>query len=108
MVVEWTDSALAAMYMTLDYTYSHYGQLQADKLNAEFQRIGERIAAFPRMGSLEPELAHRDEEFRYILIFKILKVVYCIDRPDHISIITVWDSRKTPKDIEPALFGSVN
>ncbi|MBQ6771648.1 MAG: type II toxin-antitoxin system RelE/ParE family toxin [Bacteroidales bacterium] len=99
MVVEWTDTALSVADKTLIYTYFTYGQMQADKLRSEFRKVTQRIERFPRLGPVEYHI-HKEGEYRYIIIFKILKVIYRIDNPEHISIITIWDCRRNPDDLE--------
>lgn len=99
MVVEWTDAALAVANKTLDFTYAKYGQSQATKLSAEFRKVGKQIARFPRMGPIEYYIK-KEGEYRYVSIFSILKVIYRIDNPEHISIITIWDCRRNPNELE--------
>ena len=99
MVVEWTDTALSVADKTLDYTYFTYGQMQADRLRSEFTKVTKRIECFPRSGSVEYNI-HKEGEYRYIIIFKILKVIYRIDNPEHISIINIWDCRRNPNDLD--------
>ena len=102
MVVEWTDVALSVANKTLDYTYLNYGQAQASKLRSEFRKVGKRIERFPRMGFVEYHIK-KEGEYRYVIIFKIFKVIYSIDNPNHISIITIWDNRRNPEDLEESI-----
>lgn len=98
MVVEWTDTALSVADKTLDYTYFTYGKKQADKLRSEYRKVSKQIQNFPYMGPIEHQI-HKDGEYRYIIIFKILKVIYRIDNPEHVSIINIWDCRRNPDTI---------
>ena len=87
---------------TLDYTYFKYGQAQASKLRSEFRKVGKRIERFPRMGPVEYYIK-KEGEYHYIIVFNILKVIYRIDNPNHISILTIWDSRRNPDDLEEVI-----
>ena len=102
MVVEWTDAALAVADKTLDFTYYRFGQTQATKLKSEFRKVGKLIGKFPRMGSVE-RLVRREGEYRFVTVFNILKVIYRIDNPNHISIITIWDCRQNPENLDDVI-----
>ena len=102
MVVEWTDTALSVSDKTLVYTYFTYGQMKADKLRSEFRKVTQRIERFPRMGPVEYYI-HKEGEYRYIIIFKILKVIYRSDNPEHLYIMTICDCRRNPDNLEDAI-----
>lgn len=99
MVVEWTESALSTADRVLDYTYNKYGQVQVDRLQSEFLNAAKQIERYPQIGSLEASLKDVEGEYRYLLVYRVFKMVYRIDNLGHVSIITIWDCRRNPENL---------
>ena len=62
------------------------------------------LAHFPRIGAIEPLLSEFAEEYRFLIVRKNYKIVYCIDSETTIYVVAVFDCRQKPeklkKDIE--------
>lgn len=96
MKAEWTDPAREMATTLLRYTYREFGKKQADKLKVEFTTLALRLEAMPRMAPLEPALENLDGEYRSLLLFTWLKVIYQITDCEHLYIVALWDTRRNP------------
>lgn len=87
----------------LEDIYSYYSVKASKKIAQKLvieivdQTIG--IEKQPKMGAIEVNLKHKEQEFRY-LIFKNYKIIYWINYEfRRIEIANVFDTRQDPEKI---------
>lgn len=103
MQVNWTPQAIEMADSVLRYTANAFGKSQADKLKLLFARLAKQLESFPFMGSIEPYLDDLQKEYRFIPIFKVLKVIYHVADTDHLYIVAVWNCRQSPNELRSIL-----
>lgn len=69
------------------------------RLLNEFIAYGRRLEQMPEMGPVEPLLAHLGKNYRYVLVFRRYKLIYCYEK-ETCSILMVWDCRQNPKQLK--------
>ncbi len=103
MQVNWTPQAIDMADSILRYTANTFGKSQADKLKLLFARLAKQLESFPFMGTIEPCLDDLQKEYRFIPIFKVLKVIYHVADSDHLYIVAVWNCRQSPNELKSIL-----
>lgn len=103
MQVNWTPQAIEMADSVLRYTANTFGKSQADKLKLVFAKLAKQLESFPYMGSIEPFLDDLQKEYRFIPIFKVLKVIYHVADTDHLYIVAVWNCRQSPYELKSIL-----
>ena len=103
MQVNWTPQAIEMADSVLRYTANTFGKSQADKLKLLFARLAKQLESFPFMGTIEPCLDDLQKEYRFIPIFKVLKVIYHVADSDHLYIVAVWNCRQSPNELKSIL-----
>ena len=87
----------------LDYTNQTFGTLQANKLKAEFKRINKYIKQHPRIGQVESELEDFEGEYRYIMVYRIFKIIYLIESSELATVVAIWNCRQSPHELRSIL-----
>ena len=103
MQVNWTPQALEMGDSILRYTANTFGRSQADKLKVAFAKLAKQLEVFPYRGAIEPFLDDLQKEYRFIPIFKVLKVIYHVADDDHLYIVAVWNCRQSPNELKSIL-----
>ncbi len=103
MQVNWTPQAIGMGDSILRYTANAFGKAQADKLKVAFAQLASRLEAFPYTGTVEPSLDDLPLEYRFIPIFKVLKVIYHVADDEHLYIVAVWNCRQSPYELRNLL-----
>ena len=94
----WTNQyykALRSLALCVGSVYSK-GTIKQFKENAIY-KCG-LLQQNPLMGSIEHSLNGLKYEYRYILVKPYFKIVYRIEN-EHIYIITIWDTRRDPRQM---------
>ena len=55
----------------------------------------DKLLLFPQMGSIESELKNETWEYRSLIVNRIYKVIYRIEK-QKIYIVNIWDCRRNP------------
>lgn len=103
MQVNWTPQAIEMADSILRYTANSFGKTQADKLKLTFAKLAKQLESFPYMGTLEPYLDDLQKEYRFIPVFKVLKVIYHVADTNHLYIVAVWNCRQSPTELRNIL-----
>ena len=103
MQVNWTPKAMEMADSVLRYTAQTFGKAQADKLRLSFANIAKQLESFPYMGTLDPFLTDLAKEYRFILIYNTLKVIYHISDSKRLFIVAVWNCRQSPHELKNIL-----
>ena len=87
-----TKPAKERYYQVLDYIYEYYTENRANEIALELLDYPDQLSTFPKKGSLEENLSHRSEGFRYILYKRAagaqIKIIYFTDDEEKIVYIT--------------------
>ena len=103
MQANWTPQAIEMADSIIRYTVNAFGKSQADKLRLTFAKLAKQLESFPYMGAIEPYLADLQKEYRFVPIFKVLKVIYHVADTDHLYIVAVWNCRQSPYELKTTL-----
>ena len=103
MQANWTPQAIEMADSILRYTANTFGKAQADKLRLTFAKLAQQLESFPYMGALEPYLTDLQKEYRFISVFKVLKIIYHVADADHLYIVAVWNCRQNPYELKTIL-----
>lgn len=98
MQVIWQERTNRKRVQALTYGMKEFGEKTARKLNDDFEHTALLLAANPHLGAPEPLLAHRQKEYRSIVVHKLYKLLYYIDRQT-LYITDLWDTRREPKSL---------
>lgn len=90
-----TSKAKQQIRQTAKYILKQFGKRHKDKLLREVRHVRNLIADNPSMGSIEPLLAERVTIYRSLVVNKLNKMIYYIDK-DTIFIVDLWDTRREP------------
>jgi plasmid stabilization system protein ParE len=103
MKVLWTIFAEKQLDNIYDYIHNKSFQSAVNIYN-DILDESDMLALFPRMGAIEPLLSEFPEEYRFLIVRRNYKVIYCIDSEATIYVVAVFDCRQNPgklkKDIK--------
>ena len=103
MRVLWTVFAESQLDDIYDYIQSKNPHSATDIYNDILDESA-MLARFPLLGTIEPLLSEFHEEYRFLVVRKNYKIVYCIDGETTIYVVAVFDCRQNPekmkKDVE--------
>ncbi|MDH5400223.1 MAG: type II toxin-antitoxin system RelE/ParE family toxin [Cyclobacteriaceae bacterium] len=95
-----TDPAEISFYEILDYLYDNYPFERAEEIANELRDTAQKLHYHPERGTLEPQLSHRTQSYRYVLYKRTsraeVKIIYYIDRK--LETVYVMDFFPTEKD----------
>lgn len=60
------------------------------------------LKTFPLGGAVEPLLANKEVEFRYLVVRKHYKLIYFVEN-EVVNIVAVWDCRQNPEKLSNIL-----
>lgn len=69
------------------------------RLLKEFVAYARCLEQMPEMGAVEPLLVHLGKNYRYVLVFRRYKLIYCFEN-EICSILMVCDCRQDPKQLK--------
>jgi plasmid stabilization system protein ParE len=95
--VFWTDTALNQLRDIFDYYKLMANIKVAKSIVSKIVNRTIQLERNPRSGSIEPLLAKRKFEYRY-LVEGNHKIIYWIEN-NYVKIATVFDSRQNPKKL---------
>ncbi|WP_268124942.1 type II toxin-antitoxin system RelE/ParE family toxin [Roseivirga pacifica] len=95
-----TQPAYDAFFEIAEYLYAYYPDSKADEItNQLFEKVS-TLKKRPQRGAIEPRLAHRSFEYRFILFQRHrradIKIIYFIDKKD--KTVYIADFFPTEKD----------
>ena len=96
MEIIWSDQAYKKWKETADYILQQYGVDAVIRFKRNIDEWEDSLSQLPLIGQLEPLLRHRQIPYRSVVINKLNKLIYYIDK-DKIIIADLWDTRKEPK-----------
>lgn len=96
MKLIWHKQAKEALRNTATFIRKQFGLKVREDFRNEVDHVQTLLTSNPYMGKEEPLLAHRDIEYRSLVINKLNKIVYYIEG-DTIHIADFWDTRREPQ-----------
>ena len=96
MRVTWSENARNAVRKVSDYVSSEFGRKSKSKFLQEIDRVGSLLEENPFIGQIEPYLSDCPEQYRYIVVNRLNKIIYYV-KEDCIEIVALWDTRREPK-----------
>ena len=98
MKVKWTILAKEGLRNVAKYIKDKFGvQARMDFLQ-DVKHTNLLLGKHPWMGPVEPSLEEHSEEFRSIVVHRLSKIIYYIDK-ENIMIADFWDCRQDPKTL---------
>lgn len=103
MKIELTFNAHKRQEEITRYSIEHFGMQVTRRFVSNIEHIIHLLANNPYMGSVEPLLAGRKENYRYLLV-ESYKIVYYVNIPtETIYIVTFFDTRRNPDKLATIL-----
>ena len=96
MDIVWADEAFQRGCEAADSILRQHGIRAVEKFQKDTEEWEDSLSANPQIGKVEPLLANRDKLYRGIVINKLNKLIYYIEK-DTIIIADFWDTRREPK-----------
>ena len=96
MDIVWADEAFQRWCEAADYILRQHGIRAVEKFQKDTEEWEDSLSANPQIGKVEPLLANRDKLYRGVVINKLNKLIYYIEK-DTIIIADFWDTRREPK-----------
>lgn len=104
MLVKWRDTARRALDETLAYGMEYFGIQAADRLLRNIYESEKLLANNPRLGRVEPSLAHLQRGHRSLVVHSHYKLIYRVDEAQGVvAILTLWDTRRDPGQLASEL-----
>lgn len=98
MKVIWLTNAQEALLKTAEYVGEIFGEKKQLELLDEVELCNKLLSQHPFMGRMEPELADRTIEYRYLIVKRLNKIIYNVDN-DIIVVADFWNTRRNPKNL---------
>lgn len=95
--VIWTFRANSQLESTIKYLVAQRGKATAALVLKEILESTRALASQPNMGTIEPALAHRKHEYRFIVIWSY-KLIYRVAK-DQVIISRVFHTSRNPKNL---------
>lgn len=100
--VSWTPVALKTLEEVVKYTNAKFGPFQVDRLEKRLLEVEQHIAKYPTANPFDI-LAQHYGEYRFVMVFKTLKLLYRVVDEDHCLIVLLWNTRKNPSKMKVLL-----
>ena len=97
MKVIWSEMAREGRRQISRYIGERFGLNREKVFKQKVEQSVTMIMNYPRIGSLDPLFADRQEEYRSIVIDGLSKMVYRTDN-DTLHIVAFWDCRQEPNE----------
>ena len=78
MTVHWHKRAAAALHQIEQYVLENFGELERQSFMDEVEHAVISLTEMPTQGRLDPLFAHRQKEYRSIIVRRLNKIVYYI------------------------------
>lgn len=96
----WTDFAKAELRKNFNYLRENASYQIAKNETRKIVFETKRLKKQPEVGQIEPMLAKRSKELRY-LTHQTYKIIYCINRSKkRIEIVDIFDTQQLPEKIK--------
>jgi hypothetical protein len=80
IITSWAEKAY---FEVLDYVFEHHPNKRANEIALELLEYPNILADFPLLGTVEPALEHRAENYRFIIYERTtqttVKIIYYVD-----------------------------
>jgi mRNA-degrading endonuclease RelE of RelBE toxin-antitoxin system len=80
IITSWAEKAY---FEVLDYVFEHHPTKRANEIALELLEYPNVLSNFPLLGKTEPALAHRPEDYRFIIYERTaqatVKIIYYVD-----------------------------
>lgn len=96
--IVWKKKAENQLNAAVTYGLATFGEKVAGKFYQQIRKYDALLAQYPHLGQREPLLAHRQQEYRSIVMHEHYKLVYYIDQ-QYLYIAALWDTRREPKQL---------
>lgn len=96
MRVVLTDLAKRQIADTARYIRQEFGKKSKESFLQKVREIRLLLNGNPYLGPVEPLLAERVQSYRSVVVGKLNKMVYYIDKDTVIYIVAFWDCRQEP------------
>ncbi len=90
MEIIWSDTAYKRWKETADYILHQYGVHAVLRFKTNIEEWESSLLQSPSVGKVEPLLRHRQILYRSVVINKLNKLIYYIDK--HIPVLRLWSS----------------
>jgi len=101
MVIKWTFEVRVKLRNIFDYYNFVAGRNTAKGIISDLKNSVKSLIRFPEMYPRELSLEEFQEDFRYIVVRHIFKVIYFIDKQkDTIVVVTIFDCRQNPDKLK--------
>ncbi len=95
MQLIWTKRAQNERFKVAAYISANFGKKATYDFVADLSKKRRWIKESPTIGRLEPLLADRVIQYRYLHVGKHNKMIYCV-KGNTIYIVDLWDMRREP------------
>ena len=94
MKIRWSQHAYNSLTDVLDYSFETFGFLQQVAIEEIILTSIEKLAEFPTMCPVIPEIRNNVREYRKLVVSKEISVIYWIE-DDYINVSFIWDTRRS-------------
>lgn len=94
MKIRWSQHAYNSLTDVLDYSLETFGFLQQVTIEEIILTSIEKLAEFPTMCPIIPEISNNVREYRKLVVSKEISVIYWIE-DDYINVSFIWDTRRS-------------
>lgn len=106
MKYEWEKRAKAELTKATKYCLEQFGKQIAYKFIDAIDQHVKRLVQNPESGFPEPLLSDRHKEYRSVMVYSHIKMIYHYDKTkDIIFIIDLWDTRREPQSLSRRIRG---
>ncbi|MCQ2254325.1 MAG: type II toxin-antitoxin system RelE/ParE family toxin [Bacteroidaceae bacterium] len=98
MKIRWSLHAYDSLSDVLDYSGEAFGYLQKMVMEEIIITSITKLADFPKMCPVIPEISNDVREYRKMVVTKEISVVYWLD-DENVNISFVWDTRRSLHNI---------
>lgn len=106
MTYEWKKRAKAELTKATRYSVEQFGKQTALKFIDSIDQHVKRLIQNPESGFPEPLLSDRRKEYRSVMVYGHIKMIYHYDKAkDIIYIIDLWDTRCEPQNLSRRIRG---
>lgn len=106
MIYEWKKKAETELVKASTYCVEQYGRNIANKFIDAIDQQVKRLVQHPESGFPEPLLSDRRKEYRSIMVYGHIKLIYHYDKSKEIIyIIDLWDTWREPQSLSRRIRG---
>lgn len=98
MQIEYTHQFKKTFNEIIGCGQKYYSIKTIQSLYGSLKKAKDNLQKNPFMGQKEPLLYGFEEEYRYILVGKHLKIIYTVIS-NRLYFVDLWDTRQSPRDL---------